>query len=217
MAINVSKFLLRDIYSMIGREIVQFDPSDRVQLDINARLKDGTVMQYFIGGVYYDSDRGEMAFDMYNSKGDYISPARNAHLLSSLSPDVVKALAPVVRKYHEYALFRSQSIRSIEGILNGLPEGVMSFEDTRNPLVSIPLDGYGRVSNISVDQIFKDNGALLIQGRSQDGSLVTRNLSEITDLGISNIALMLDRDGRYSLDRSVETQRDRKPAKSMKM
>lgn len=203
MAISATKSLLKDIYSVVGREIIQFHPSDRVKLDISARMKDNSLMNYFVGGVYYDPDYGEMAFDMYNSKGEYISPARNAHLLSSLSSKVLSPLKETVQKYHDLSILRSKSIQEIDRMLCSLPEQTLSFDGVRNPAISIFTDGYRQMINVAVDSMFKDNGKIYIQGH-QDDRLYTRNLSEITDLGISNISQMLKKEGKYKI--SVEKE-----------
>lgn len=172
--------MLKDIYGIVRKGSVQFEPGDYVPININNKGKDITLL---IGGVHYDDSLYDVCYDLYTQDFD---PVRFQQPLkiSNLTPNDLCSLGSNLYKYEDYALNRYVNFENIDSLLNDVPEKCIRFERESE----MPLARINSSEELRIVSVFKDD-----KGECFAGLLSSRNQIEnirlvaLTDKVIKNI------------------------------
>ena len=213
--------IVKDIYGMIRKGSVQFEPGDRIPMTIRQREGDITLL---IGGVHYDDTVFDACYDLYTSDHKPVNTSQPMRV-SNLTPDTLCDLGAVLERYNELAIQRYGNYQSIESALAEAPGSSITFSEEGRPYVLARLDGgfhECRAESVFIDR----NGECLVgirvplprkidemTGDLHDGmktqyGISNQKLSMLNDKSIMNLAScvkMLKHSKRINVDRSEKT------------
>ncbi len=113
MAISLKDKYLKAIAQAVGRGAVDFEAEDRPRLEMGGR-------QVYVGSVYYDLDRGELAFSVCNERGDVYPSVHGMRPLSSLDQRTLSGLREVTDRYRRMRVRRDENLSRIAAQANVL-------------------------------------------------------------------------------------------------
>lgn len=203
MAISKRNDYLRALYRMVGKGSVQFSPDDRVPVQGMTRtLRDGTVMNYLIGGVSYDGSTCKLSYSLYNDRGRFIPPEKRSRDLELLEDAQLVPVLEKVTAYFGASMTRKLNIESVE---NGFADGEKChiFPENAFPHVLVS-DERGVQRNAVLTNVFAATEACpaYVTGRFVQGDAFNMFLSELPDAAIVNVISQMPAAQLYR--RSVE-------------
>ena len=210
MAINKKLEYIRNISMMIRREVVTFDPHDRMHV---AKGRDGAVLD--IHSVYYDGYSGDVCYRLCDDKGLLVIGEGHRRLADgSLMSEQMHRLSDLVRIYTELSVRRSQNISLLEKALPSGGSAEMVFSGPDLPEVCIDRSLDGKMDSFLALSLLRgsDDGALYIRtGDPSTGEDFTYPVSLLTDMGVSSVTSCVRR--KLGMVNDVAAQRRQAPAR----
>lgn len=215
MPISRKQDYIRDIFMMVRKESVSFEPQDRVRLDLKARTKDGKSVSYYVGGVFYDFDSGKMCFDLLNEDGIHIALNDRAGVLDRLTGSELRAVSEKVSLYTQKAIYRAKNMALISDALDGCPERSITFSEANFPRVCIDRHREGSFAPSVVQGVYKTelfNSVYLAVGSPDAGEAFSYPSTDLSDMGVSTLLSSMERElGRkLSSERKADAKQARK-------
>lgn len=184
MALEKRNQLLSDLYMMVRKEAIQFEPKDRVRLGQSTDRSN-----FYIGGVVFHQDSGTLRFTVFDDKGLVVVPQRTPYTLERLSTGDLASLREKVSLYVEKALFRAKHISLISDCLNDSQDEVIYFNTKPQCIVDIHKNGHFEVA--SFESIRRSFGEIMLTGLIEGKLQYNYSLNELTDTGVSSVASCL--------------------------
>lgn len=189
----------RDLYIMIRKGTVQFEPKDMVPLSIVSKKKDGSEMHYSVGSVSYDSYTGNLEYSLYDANGHFVPSTNGLRDLSSLRPEEVKHLSDTVFSYKERALHRQKNLQFIYDIMSASgPGDNFEFSEGNKPEVLMSDGKSDKLETLTVNSLFvpefdgygESGPNFYVAGflGNDKGNIMNVPLISLTDTDVSNVA-----------------------------
>ncbi len=216
MPISRKQDFIRDIFMMVRKESVSFEPQDRVKLGLRVRTKEGESVSYYVGDVFYDFDSGRMCFNLFNGDGHLVVPGDRARVLEEqLTGSELKAVSEKVSLYTQKAIYRAKNMALISEALDGCPERSVTFSESNSPRVCIDRHRSGSFVPAFVRGVYKTdlfNSVYLAVGSPEDGEAFSYPSADLSDMGVSTLLSSMERElGRkLSSERKADSKQARK-------
>ena len=190
MAIYTDR-LLMDVYRMIKKGSVQFEPGDRIPITFANQGKEFTK---YLGSVYYDDTSHNVCYDLFNH-------ADSADPIGTLQPRDVKMLsagdllsvANRLEEYERYSVLRYDNYKGIEETLQKTEGNRMEFEGVSRPRVLVnsalrSADIYAGFLECRVDSVFLAKGDCYASVSNGNGEQMNVKLAMFNDRSIMNVS-----------------------------
>lgn len=163
--INKEKYL-KDIAASVMRGAMLFEKEDRPALNMNGR-------EVFISGVYYDLDRGELAYSVSDARNRILPSVHGVRMLADLDVFTLADVSDTVSMYHDYSMSRARSLETVRSAMKSPAvqpaaavapqvEGIFRF---REPvMVDSPYFSPDGPTSFSADSVFTAEGQTMVHG-----------------------------------------------------
>ncbi len=192
---------MRSIWMMVRRETISFEPQDRVKLDLEVGMRDGSRKSLYVGDVYYDFDTDRMCFKLYDSDGKLIPSANGPRELeSNLTGEELYRVELRVKEYFHDSLYRARNVAMVSKFLDemGVDMYVYPYGSGGGPEVCVARSGDDRLEHLPVQGVFRTSDGsrselFAVIGDPSDGSDFNYPFNRLTDIGVSNVVSSLQR------------------------
>lgn len=197
--------IMTDLYMMVRKETIQFEPKDRVRLDVTTKNPDGSVNGYNVGGIMFNQDSGLLVFNLYDDDGYLIVPKQGAYSIANLTTRQLGDVRNIVRNYVEKSMYRAKHVKWISDVLDNTKDNTIFFSGRNMPEGIIDLKKDGHIEITGFNAIFKspEDGQILLTGANEEVGPFNYPLNELTDNGVSAVASCLGRVLSEKLDAEV--------------
>lgn len=193
MAIYTDR-ILRDIYRMVRKGSIQFEPNDRIPLTFRNQGKEMTL---YLGSVYYDNNIHRVCYDLYNHKESPIPVGALAPRdIEKLSAGDLVAVANMLGEYENDSILRYSNYQGIEKSLQDSDAQKINFDETTKPRVLVNPElkpGGDQVGNgeCRVRSLFIAKDECFVTVQNEKGEIRNVKLAMLDDRSIKNISSCL--------------------------
>ena len=175
MALANKNKVIRDITMMVRKEFIQFEPTDRIPVpSLTSRTRSGEIVNYFVGSVGYSPYYGNIQYNMFNDRGQFIVPTSTPRNLENLPYEVLSQVQEKVATYCDRAMLRASNLALLSNAIdNSIDSKVYFFVDDGIPQGFIDPERNGDLVHVSFETLF----------RGSDGNLYVSGLRYIDDEG----------------------------------
>lgn len=197
--------IITDLYMMVRKEAIQFEPKDRVRLDVTTKNPDGSVNGYSVGGIMFNHYSGSLVINLYDDDGYLVFPKQGDYSLANLTTKQLGELKATVRSYIEQSMYRAKHIKWINQVLDSVEDRDIFFAGRNMPEGIVDLHRDGKLEKTSFCGIFVSpaDGEILLTGSNEEVGPFNYPLNELTDIGVSSVASCLGRVLSEKLDAEV--------------
>jgi len=218
MPISRKQDFIREIFMMVRKESVSFEPQDRVKLDLTAKTKDGQSVSYYIGNVFYDFDSGKMCYNLYDKEGFLIVPKNGIRVLEDqLTSSELKVVSEKVAEYSRKSIFRAKNVALISDALDSLPDHSIEFSAKNSPEVCIDRQRTGNFDPSYVHGVYKNefvpyNPMFLSVGSPETGETFSYPFADLSDIGVSTVLSSIEQQlgKKLSSEKKAESKQTKK-------
>lgn len=219
------KEIMRDLAMLVRKDCVTFEPSDRLRLDVDVKDRSGRKMDLYVGEVYYDFDTGIHSYRLFDGDGLLVVPSRGPRSIENEIPvNQYHQLKELVASYVDRSVYRARNINQLEAFIDSTGEDLFYFSAKSGfPSIQVDRNRQGNFSESFIHSIYcSDAGGrkelFVGVGDPSNGEDYGFPLSEISDIGVSNILACVQKE--MGLTRNVgETKaaaQSSKPSSSVK-
>lgn len=206
MAICRKNDVLRDIYSMVRKGAVQFEPGDRIPVEIQTKRSSDTPVTYYIGGVSWDYYSGKLSYTLFDAKSNYIPAAGGFRDFALLKTSEIVRVREAVSSYFGRSLCRMNNLSKLFTLVEQGKEYFFSENDKPDVYLDIRMDGF--CEKCSVDKLYRHGDILKVCVSDFSGKQLDINASQLTDMGLSNVLSCAK--GYISQDSGIESYKEQK-------
>lgn len=215
MPISRKQDFIREIFMMVRKESVSFEPQDRVKLDLPVRPGDGQPVSYYVGGVYYDFDSGKMCFDLFRGDGTrVILSDRSKVLEDNLTGAELKSVSEKVAVYTQKSIYRAKNMALISDVLDECSSRSLTFSEANAPRVCIDRHRDGGFVSEVVTEVYNEpfNAVHLVVGSVANGEGFSYPASDLSDMGVSALLSSIERElgKKLTSERKADSKQARK-------
>lgn len=187
--LSIRNKVMADLYMLVRKEAIQFEPQDRIGIDLTTKRPDGSTVGYSVGGIMFHQDSNSLVFHLYDSDGFFIPPKQGPRFLDDLTVRQLVDVRSKVENYVEKAMYRAKHIEGISSCLDQLPENSLYFPGKAMPSVMVDLEMDGNISMEGFCSIFKapQSGEIFLSGANEEKGPYNYPLNHLTDNGVSTV------------------------------
>lgn len=189
--------MLKDIYGIVRKGSVQFEPGDYVPIKVNNKGKDVTLL---IGGVHYDDSVHDACYDLYTENHEPVYSSQ-PWKISNLTPNDLCELGSRLEQYSEYALRRHMNYTAIEEMVGESENRCIRFE-RESEMPRVMLDDK---RELRIASVFSGGHEEYLAGVLMGDRIENMKLAALNDKTIMNIAACMKvRSRNIKNERSAE-------------
>ena len=187
--LSIRNKVMADLYMLVRKEAIQFEPQDRIGIDLTTKRPDGSTVGYAVGGIMFHQDSNSLVFHLYDSDGFFIPAKQGPRSLDDLTVRQLVDVRTKVETYVEKAMYRAKHIEAISNCLDQLPERSLYFPGKTMPSVMVDLERDGNISMEGFCSVFKapETGEILLSGANEAKGPYNYPLNHLTDNGVSTV------------------------------
>ena len=180
-----------DVYRMIKKGSVQFEPGDRIPITFTNQGKEFTK---YLGSVYYDDTSHKVCYDLFNH-------ADSANPIGTLQPRDIKSLSAgdllsVANRLEEYerdSILRYNNYKGVETALQNTEGNRIEFVGMSRPRVLVNADPritdtYAGFMECRVDSVFLAKDDCYASVSNVKGEQMNVKLAMLNDRSIQNVS-----------------------------
>ena len=190
MALSKKNEMTRDIHMMLRKGYVMFEPGDRVEISgLQRRTTAGEMVKYFVGGIAYHPDYGNMHYFMFNDRGEYIVPEKGPRWLDTLPTVNLETLCEKVKEYCDKAMCRASNLAKILEVVEATEDKTIWFNRNSGfPSALVDLPANGELEQAMFSDLFKgEDGNLYLTSCKNGNEIFNYPLHSLTDMGVANV------------------------------